>query len=68
MEGLATYAEHWDSREEGSRPMILSAIFLVLAVVIVAAHFYLLFAIKKSVVQLVDLERAKQKVNLSAQT
>jgi len=39
--------------------MILSAIFLVLAVLIVAAQFYLLFAIKKSVEELVDLERAK---------
>jgi hypothetical protein len=41
--------------------MILSAIFFVLVGVIVATQFYMLAAIKKSVEQLVDLERDKQK-------
>jgi hypothetical protein len=41
--------------------MVVSAIFFVLVGAILATQFYLLFAIKKSVEQLVDWDRAKQK-------
>jgi hypothetical protein len=60
MEGLVTWAEYEGSYEERSSAMVLSAIFFVLVGAMVATQFYLLFAIKNLVQQLVDLERAKK--------
>ena len=40
--------------------MISSALFFVVVGALIATQFYLLFAIKNLVQQLVDLERAKQ--------